>query len=52
MTQDLERDTSAPWDIVPYKEQKYYFPDQDFGSFYGVHEQGQIGFRCVCVCVG
>lgn len=45
--QDLERHADAPWFILPYQEQRYYYPDRDFGSYHGVHDKGDPDSRCV-----
>lgn len=32
----LERDGSPPYDILPYGQQRYYWPDSNFGPYYGI----------------
>lgn len=32
----LERDSITPYDILPYSQQPYYWPDSSFGPYYGI----------------
>lgn len=41
----MERDKTDPWDVLPYAEQANYYPDEEFGRYYGVHTKGEIGSR-------
>jgi len=38
---DLERDDSFPYEIKGYSEQSYYYPDEDYGPYFGILDKGQ-----------
>lgn len=33
---ELQRDTTAPYDILPYSQQDHYWPDSNYGPYYGI----------------
>jgi hypothetical protein len=36
----LDRDSVYPFDVLPYSEQKYYWPDTVYGPYYGIVPKG------------